>query len=270
MQSTLIPPVPIAYWKNYWEKGRDRNSLINTKKQAPAQLVFTEKLIPLQLGNSFHIIMDYQQNRFLEVAGNTEQVIGLSHTELLEGGISLLFNAIDPAEQPKVAAASFYFQEFIHQQVPNIRTNLKTNLNIKLHHKAGHQVTLLEQVLVLDLNEQGEVAYTFKHFTDISHLPSAENMVLSFMNISGGHNHAQLFHTVSFAQTQASEQKLILSKAELAVLKWIAQGLASKQIAEKLHISVHTVNNHRKNMIKKTGAKNIAEVLNLALLNELI
>lgn len=42
-----------------------------------------------------------------------------------------------------------------------------------------------------------------------------------------------------------------LSSREVEVLKLIAIGLSTAKIAEKLFISVHTVNSHRKNILKK-------------------
>lgn len=56
---------------------------------------------------------------------------------------------------------------------------------------------------------------------------------------------------------------------EMDVLKLLANGLPSKKIAEKLFISTHTVNNHRKNMLKRAGLKNSAELIRLALKNGL-
>lgn len=42
-----------------------------------------------------------------------------------------------------------------------------------------------------------------------------------------------------------------LSPRELEVLQLIADGLTTDKIAEQLYISVHTVNSHRKNMLRK-------------------
>ncbi|HRN56180.1 MAG TPA: helix-turn-helix transcriptional regulator, partial [Agriterribacter sp.] len=56
-------------------------------------------------------------------------------------------------------------------------------------------------------------------------------------------------------------QDAILSKREVEVLKWICDGLSSIEIADKLHLSIHTVNNHRKNMLQKTNCKNVTELL---------
>ena len=50
-----------------------------------------------------------------------------------------------------------------------------------------------------------------------------------------------------------------LSHREKEVLCLIANGSCSKDIAESLYISIHTVNNHRKNIIHKTGFRDPAE-----------
>lgn len=45
----------------------------------------------------------------------------------------------------------------------------------------------------------------------------------------------------------------ILSTREIEIVKLIAKGLSSKEIAQKIFLSVNTVNTHRKNITKKTG-----------------
>lgn len=52
-----------------------------------------------------------------------------------------------------------------------------------------------------------------------------------------------------------------LSTRELEVLKLLAEGMKSNQIAERLHLSSRTISNHRANMIKKTGATNSIELV---------
>jgi DNA-binding CsgD family transcriptional regulator len=47
-----------------------------------------------------------------------------------------------------------------------------------------------------------------------------------------------------------------LSSRELEVMSWIAEGLRSRQIAERLFITTTTVQAHRRNILKKMGAKN--------------
>lgn len=53
----------------------------------------------------------------------------------------------------------------------------------------------------------------------------------------------------------------IFSDREFEVIRLIAQGQNSEQIAEKLFISLHTVNTHRRNILKKTGRQNTTELI---------
>ncbi|HCQ29700.1 MAG TPA: hypothetical protein DIU39_05395 [Flavobacteriales bacterium] len=52
-----------------------------------------------------------------------------------------------------------------------------------------------------------------------------------------------------------------LSVRELEIIELIAKGLTNKQIADKLFLSTHTVNTHRKNIMKKLGIKNTAGIV---------
>jgi DNA-binding CsgD family transcriptional regulator len=53
----------------------------------------------------------------------------------------------------------------------------------------------------------------------------------------------------------------IFSEREFEIIKLVHQGLDSEHIAEKLFLSKHTVNTHRKNILDKTGKASIAELI---------
>ncbi|WP_341226525.1 response regulator transcription factor [uncultured Arcticibacterium sp.] len=55
-----------------------------------------------------------------------------------------------------------------------------------------------------------------------------------------------------------------LSPREREILELIAEGLTTKEIAEKLFISTRTVETHRVNMLKKLNVKNSAELIKKA------
>lgn len=61
-----------------------------------------------------------------------------------------------------------------------------------------------------------------------------------------------------------------LSERETDVLVLVAKGLSSKEIADKLNISVHTVNSHRKNITHKTGIKSVAGLAVYAMIHNLM
>lgn len=62
----------------------------------------------------------------------------------------------------------------------------------------------------------------------------------------------------------------LLSKREVEVVKHIASGMNSDQIAQTLHLSVYTVRRHRQNILKKLNASNTSEAVKICALMEII
>ncbi|MGM0530719.1 MAG: response regulator transcription factor [Bacteroidota bacterium] len=62
----------------------------------------------------------------------------------------------------------------------------------------------------------------------------------------------------------------LLSSREQEVLKQVAMGYTNQEIADKLHISKHTVISHRKNLTSKLGIKTVSGLTVYAVLNNLI
>ncbi len=67
-----------------------------------------------------------------------------------------------------------------------------------------------------------------------------------------------------------SKQDIEISTRELDVLKLISEGMTDSEMAEKLFISSHTVNSHRKNLLSKFNAKNSAVLVKKAIEKGLI
>ncbi len=61
-----------------------------------------------------------------------------------------------------------------------------------------------------------------------------------------------------------------LSPKEKEIIKHVAKGLSSKEIAEALFISVHTVETHRRNLLKKLKLNNTASLVGFAYENKII
>ena len=55
-----------------------------------------------------------------------------------------------------------------------------------------------------------------------------------------------------------------LTVREREVLRFLVEGLSSREIAEKLYISINTVQYHRKQLLHKTDSRNVAELIGKA------
>ena len=61
-----------------------------------------------------------------------------------------------------------------------------------------------------------------------------------------------------------------LSQRELTILKQVVLGLTHQEIADKLFLSVHTVNTHRKHINKKLDIKTVSGLSVYAIMNHIV
>ena len=66
------------------------------------------------------------------------------------------------------------------------------------------------------------------------------------------------FYKICNNKASTKNQNEQLTVRETDVLKWLAKGLSNKEIADKLNVSIHTVNTHRKNIMDKTSIRSLA------------
>ena len=66
-------------------------------------------------------------------------------------------------------------------------------------------------------------------------------------------------------QQEEEEQHSILTETEKEIVKAIAQGRTTKEIANERFSSVHTITTHRKNIFRKLGVNTAHEVIKYAL-----
>lgn len=62
----------------------------------------------------------------------------------------------------------------------------------------------------------------------------------------------------------------MLSQREVEVVEYLAQGLTAGEVADKMCLSVHTINTHRKNIFKKLKVNSTTELVRYALKTALI
>jgi DNA-binding NarL/FixJ family response regulator len=103
-----------------------------------------------------------------------------------------------------------------------------------------------------------------------------DEMVMAIRAVSSGGTYysqqvsASLVEHLTKPKKQQASKGVPLTPRELEVLKLIAEEYANPEIAEKLFISVRTVDTHRRNLIEKLGVKNTAGLVKYALRHGII
>lgn len=130
-------------------------------------------------------------------------------------------------------------------------------LHYRYRHASGHYFHLHDEKLAMR-NQQGKLLY-ITLYKDITHEQPFQHVRLDVLKQTGS-----TCHTVEEYVPQVSGQPFTRREAE--ILKLIKDGLSSKEIADRLCISEHTVRNHRSRLFEKTNAKSVVELLNFAAL----
>ena len=117
--------------------------------------------------------------------------------------------------------------------------------------------------MVVEADENGYPLLYLHYLFDISHLvrPSVGLIITSPDEI--------LIWTYSIHK-KCLEQVNLLSSQERKILLLLAQGKHSKEIADMLFVSHHTVDTHRRNLLKKTNCIDTTALISFAKMTGLI
>ena len=210
-------------------------------------------------------LLDYRTDAYLFMSKNCEQMLGYTSDEVIERGPKWhVKNNLHPYDMKVFTSEVFssfldYTRSFSKSELPNIRFSV----NIRAKRKDGVYIHALQQYTVIESDEAGNPLLTLGTWTDITAHKTDTKVVFA-----ASRYHKKTGFSVITTDTFPNMQ-VSISTREHEIVKHILKGLTSKQMAKKLHVSLHTINAHRRNILKKTACKNTAELMNYAIFNGL-
>ena len=218
---------------------------------------FLEKLSVVQ--NSFLSIFDLAEMEQVYLSPNFADLVGW------DGGTSsipqneYINNRMHPDDLAHLNRVSWQFFEIILRVDPVWREQMKyikLLMDYRIQGKDGNYLRVVEQHKLLELDRYGN-AWLSMSVLDLS--PDQDLNSLCRYRLVNTQN-GELYHFPSVEQI--AEHKLSFREKE--ILQLLAKGLISKQIADKLFISVNTVNTHRQRIIEKLNVSNTTEAVQYA------
>ncbi len=124
-----------------------------------------------------------------------------------------------------------------------------------------------EEAMIFNLMRAGVPGILFKKTTHQQEINAAITTVLE-----GKHYYHEKVNIVLHSKPDGVQHppRIKLSAREFEVIVLLCHGLSTKDIAEKLFLSEHTIEGYRKEIIKKTNTKNPNELLHYALSNGIV
>jgi DNA-binding NarL/FixJ family response regulator len=112
-----------------------------------------------------------------------------------------------------------------------------------------------QKPIIHNMVENGASGYLLKN-------ASREELLEAIEAVSLGENYLCLEAAESLKQY--ASHKIVITKREKEVLALICEGYTNPEICEKLFISLPTANSHRKSLLFKFEAKNVASLVKMA------
>jgi len=195
-------------------------------------------------------VFDLGQMKFLYTSKNIFQMIGISAEEINPGHYTQLIHHDDEERLGQARARVYKMERDIFQAQ---KGSALTSYNLRIRNSDGNYNNLFVQDYMFFSPIPYKAVFLIQVITNIDWFKMKKDR---FHHYAG--NDLSLFR---FPDQKLLETGPDLSYREFEIIRLIEAGLSSKEIADKLFLSIHTVNTHRSNILEKTDKSQISDVI---------
>jgi hypothetical protein len=195
-------------------------------------------------------VFDVGQMKFLYTSKNIFPMIGVKAEDINPGHYTQL---VHPDDEEKLGQARSRVYRMEREIFQAQKGSLFISFNLRLRKAADHYINLFVQEYMFYSPIPYKAVFLIQVITNIDWYKMKKDRFLLYAG-----NDLSLFR---FPDRKLLEIAPDLSYREFEIIRLIATGLGSKEIADKLFLSIHTVNTHRSNILEKTGKSQISDVI---------
>lgn len=248
-QKSLIEYTTIV--KNLWSENTDYRHSAKDEDNFKSIEEFLQTLGSLSIGEYFMYIINPNSAIFEYVSPQAESILGYHPNEYTA---ELCVQIVHPDDLDDVIDIQQKIANFSMEIIPEERMNYKFTYDFRVLDKKGniHQIHL--QHFFYELSKNLLPNRVFCLATDISQIKVGGKPTMHIYNIKNGLN--------SLLQPKTNSS-LNLTKKEKEIVEYLFKGYTSQDIADAIGLSKHTVDTHRRNMLKKNDCSNTSELFSL-------
>ena len=206
-------------------------------------------------GNSSVFIFDFCKKEHVFSAGLYETLID-KNDKSAKGIFSFFNHTVHQEDSINLLKRWITSLKLCYAISPTERKNYKIINDYRIKNGKGEYIRVIDQHQVLELDAQGNI-WLAVCFIDIS--PDQDKYTgvrSSIVNFKTGE-----LVWEALEKTKEEHIPIKLSPREKQILSLIKEGYLSKEIAEKLFLSVHTVNTHRQRILEKLNVGTSIEAI---------
>lgn len=249
MKLELLSNEAVRIWKRASDSEEQATELLQLEID-----LYKKLLVFFQIGESCYFIFNFQQIRFDYISDEVEQMLGYSKAE---STVDNIMENIHPEDRAWFLNCQDAAVQFTLGLAPEKQMKYKLRFDYRLRKKNSKYIRVMQQVVMIHNDNDGKIFRSLVVLTDITHLKKNGKPVMSYIGMDGEPSYLDVDVTNHFR-----EESSLLSRREKEILYLIAEGKPSKEIADLLFISKHTVDSHRKNLLRKTGSASTVELIN--------
>lgn len=219
------------------------------------KVCFLERLAEVE--NSSVTVLDLYQKKYIYIRSKFIEKFDNSLTGYGSDDPLYYSQFIHPDDLPVVFDSYRKTFKFIYRLPVEERKDFKLIQNFRQRDKHGRYLNVILQLVVLELDKNGNIWLVLILDDLLPDKISFTEVNRRLVNIKSG-------KICLFKNATEPNNKTILSLREIEVLGLVSKGFVSKEIADKLFLSVNTVNNHRQNILDKVKAANTSEAVSYA------
>lgn len=204
----------------------------------------------MEENNQFFSVSDLNQVTYLFNSKRCKEIVGVEPDKLDAG---YFMKTVHPDDLQRLVLGRTKMYK-VAQEINAAKSGkVLMSYTLRVQSPEGGYHTLLGQAYLFHSTIPRDVVF---HFRVISKLPPEIKI-----NPDGHWYVGDDVSLFEFPDEKLLQMGSHLSDREFEIVKLSASGMGSKEIAEALAISVHTVNTHRSNILEKTGKASIADLI---------
>lgn len=258
-------------WLGYMKKLSSENPDVQY-----LQIEGIDKILSLnqQFNNFFYhsipaiYLLDYTTGKYLIMSNSSRMLLGFEPNVFMENGIEFTIDSYHKDDLRLYNNKMFPDRLDILKSIPpDEQQNYFFSYSFRMKNSKGAYTNLLQRNCFVKSDSNGKPLLSLGMVINVEHFKKENPVVQLVEKINPEDNSSEpVYKKVYYLK----EEEQLLSKREKEILLWMAEGLTSAEIADKLFISEHTVINHRKNMLLKYGVNNVAALIAFVLRNNII
>ncbi|WP_248724095.1 LuxR C-terminal-related transcriptional regulator [Seonamhaeicola sp. ML3] len=207
--------------------------------------------------STFFCITNTQELSFEYVSKNMGSCLGIDKKELLNGGMRYFWGRIHPDDiEPWLAALNDLMRFTMDSISQNDRVKMSYTWNYRFKNAQDKYLNIIQNTTPLGLDADSKPIIGLAHYTVLDSNVKLDVTASAKLLNDNGEYETKYFN--NFSQKLLTEG---VSNRERDVIRLLLLNKSSKEIGELLNISSHTVDTHRRNILRKLQLSSTGELM---------